>query len=531
MKLIFLIPLFFLNGVCAIGQQLVPISRTVGKLKITVDPRMELLSAVQVISDYSTINRKTPYSKELMTFFSKNNAHEASILTHQLESEYGFAYDAPVNLMLCLSQVPELKAVHPFPARLIERSNGINNLEKYSKALHHFAIESNFAEFWNSKKSFYQKMVDYTADDLADFDPVGKLENYFNESKNSYTVTLSPSFAGGYGIRIPTQKNNFDTYACLNVLDMKDNIPYYNKLGLSYFLWHEFSHSFVNPLTEKYKSQIEASSKLYCPLENEMKAMACYNWGNCVNEHIIRAIFIRILSTYGSEDETKIQLSREKSLRFAYIEPLIAKLEQFEHERQTKNITFTQYYPKLISVFDSLALTDNEKLLHPLFCGPISSVLGSNKIVIIYPTNDPDTAALRNIFNYTSRIQKMKSDVSIIRSDTEALNMDLSDYSIMAYGTIESNLFLKKHMETFPFRITNNAIYTDKKHEGTNLRLITCLPNPYNDKKGMMVNTATNNNSISGVSNPFTDDYLVFENIENILQKGIYIKGETWSFQ
>jgi hypothetical protein len=40
------------------SQQLEPIAKTIGKLKITVDPRMELLSAVQVISDYPVINRK-----------------------------------------------------------------------------------------------------------------------------------------------------------------------------------------------------------------------------------------------------------------------------------------------------------------------------------------------------------------------------------------------------------------------------------------------------------------------------------------
>ncbi len=530
MKKAFLITSLLLNSIFAFNQQLLPISKIVGKLNITVDPRMELLSAVQVVSDYSTINRETPYSRELMQFFSKDSTHQASIMTHQLENEYGFAYDAPVNLMLCLSQVPELTVVHPFTDRLIERANGKSNLEKYATALHHFATESNYTEFWNSKKSFFQKMVYFTADDLADFAPVDKLENYYNESKNSYTVTLSPAFAGGYGIRIPSKNNNLDVYACLNVWEMKDSIPYYNKLGLSYFIWHEFSHSFVNPLTEKYKTEVEASSKLYTPLEKEMKAMAYNNWGNCVNEHIIRAIYIRLLTIYRSENEASAQLDQEKLRHFVYIEPLIGKLKQFELERKTKNVTFSQYYPTLLSVFDSLKYTDNENLLHPLFSGPIRNVIGSNKIVIIYPTNDPDTLALKNVFNYTSRIHKMKSDVSKICSDREALKMDLSDYSIMAYGTIESNLFLKKHKETFPFRIIDNAIYTDKKQEGTNLRIITCLPNPYNNKKGMLVNTSTSNKNISGVSNPFTDDYIVFENIENIIQKGEYKKGKIWSF-
>jgi hypothetical protein len=181
-------------------------------------------------------------------------------------------------------------------------------------------------------------------------------------------------------------------------------------------------------------------------------------------------------------------------------------------------------------VFDSLSHSDNEHILNPPFSGPIRTVLVSRKIAIIYPTNDPDTLSLQSLYSYISNIHKIKSDVSILCSDSAALRMDLTDYSIMAYGTIESNLFLNKHKEMFPFKITGNTILTDKKHVGTKLRIIACLPNPYNNKKGMMVNTSTSNRNIKGVTNPFTDDFIVFEDIDNILQKGSYKKDGAWSF-
>jgi hypothetical protein len=528
MKKILLFIFVLHNGISAFSQQLAPISKVVGKLNITVDPRMELLSAVQVISDYPPINRKVPYSSELMKFFGKYNTHEAAKLTGLLAGEYDFTYDAPVDFMLRLSQVPELKQKHPFSDRMIERAHGKSNLGKYSAALRQFALESNFAGFWNSKMPFYMKMVEYTASDLSGYDPVGKLESYYHESKNSYTVTLSPSFAGGYGIRIPSKNNNLDIYGCLNVMEMKEGVPYFSKTGLSHFLWHEFSHSFVNPLAEKYKDRIDATSKLFTPLENDMKKMAYGEWEICVNEHIIRAIYIRLLSLYENENEAKLQLENEKSLRFAYIAPLVEKLKQFEHE--PKNITFSAYYPTLLAVFDSLSHSNNENLVNPPFLGPIRTVLGSRKIVIIYPTNDPDTVALRSLYNYTTNIHKIKSDVSILCADSAALRMDLSDYWIMAYGTIESNLFLDKFRQMLPFKITGNTILTDKKHVGNRLRIITCLPNPFNNKKGMLVNTSVSNRNIKGVTNPFTDDFIVFEDIEHILQQGSYKKEGPWSF-
>lgn len=530
MKRKYLLVSLLLSCTFAFSQQLQPVLETVGKLNISVDPRMELLSAVQVISDYHTINRKPAYCNNLKQYFGKYKTHEATKMTTKLASEYGFVYDAPVNLMLCLSQVPELKTEHPFSDRLIERASGRDKLEKYSAALHDFALDSHFNEFWENNKSYYQKMVEYTASDLGNFYPIEKLERYYNETKNSYTVTLSPAFAGGYGIRIPALNGGLDIYGCLNTSETKDGIPYFSQRGLSYFLWHEFSHSFVNPLTDVYKEKINASSELFKPLETRMKSIAYGNWENCVNEHIIRAIYIRLLTLYGNSNEAEAQLDREKSLKFAYVEPLVEKLKQFEQIRDKNNITFTEYYPTLISVFDSLARSNNENLINPPFLGPIRKVLGSVKIVIIYPTNDTDTVAQNSVISYVSNIQKVKSDVSILRSDKEALKMDLSDYSIMAYGTIESNLFLNKYKDTFPFRIEGDTIFSDKKFVGAGLRLITCLPNPQNSKRGMMINTSVSNRNLKGVANPFDDDYIVFEDIEKVLQKGEYKKGKIWSF-
>jgi hypothetical protein len=530
MNRIFLIILLLFSYTFSFCQQLKPVSETEGKLNITVDPRMELLSAVQVISEYPTINRKPSYSNDLKQYFGKYSNHEAAKMTASLAREYGFVYDAPVNLMLCLSQAPELKAVHPFSDRLIERAGGKENLEKYSAALNEFAIYSHFYEFWEGNKPYYQKMVEYTAADLAGFNPVGKLEAYYNETKNSYTVTLSPSFAGGYGIRIPVSNGGTDIYGCLNVSEIKDGILYFSQRGLSYFLWHEFSHSYVNPLTDTFNEKINKSSGLYEPLESEMKLMACHNWENCVNEHIIRAVFIRLLTLYGNKNEAEVQLEKEKSLRFAYVKPIIEKLKQFEQQRDKNNITFTEYYPTLITVFDSLARSDNENLVNPPFTGPIRSVLSSHKIAIIYPTNDTDSATQNGVIRYVSNIQKAKGNTSILCSDTAALKMNLSDYNIMAYGTIESNLFLNRHMDTFPFKIKGDTIFTDKKFVGKGLRIITCLPNPQNNKKGMMVNTSVSNRNLKGVNNIFADDYIVFEDIENILQQGSYQKEDTWHF-
>ena len=372
------------------AQPLKPVAEKAGALTITVDPRMELLCAVQSLADYPYVNRQSDYNKKLMQFFEKDSASEAVKLTQQLAKESGFVHDGPIDLILRLSEVPALKQTLPFTKRTIERAGSIENLDNYRVALKKFATRSQFARFWNNTLPYYQKIVEYTASDLAGYDPVKTIESYYNEPKKSYTVILSPSLMGGYGMRVTDRHNRMDIYGCLNTDQVKNGIPFYSKDGLSNYLYHEFSHSYVNPLTDNYLSAVNATSALFSPIRDEMTAGSYGSWITCINEHIVRAVHIRILQSTGEEKAADNLLEMEKSRRFVYIGPILNKLKQFEYERDNRKITFTEFYPELMAVFDSLSRSDNNDLTDPLFTGPVQTVLGKQKVVLIYPTRDND---------------------------------------------------------------------------------------------------------------------------------------------
>lgn len=513
------------------AQKLESVSMNAGRLRITVDPRMELLCAVQSISGYPFIDRTNSYTREMMQFFRNDTAQEAVKLTAWLANEAGFAHDAPLDLILRLSEVPELKQNSPYTPRTIERAGNTENLEMYRLALKQFAAKSGFMSFWSSKIPFYEKMVKYTADDLAGYDPVNTINAYYNESKKSYTVILSPSLVGGYGIRVTGRRGRTDIYGCLNTDRIKDGIPFYSKEGLTNYLYHEFSHSFVNPLTDNFQQVVRATENLLLPIKEEMASYSYGRWITCINEHIVRAVHIRILYSTGDVKAAETLLEMEKSRRFVYIDPILNKLKQFERERDTETMTFTRFYPELMAVFDSLSHADNNALTDPFFTGPVQSVLSRQKVAIIYPTHDSDRVALKSVQDYTSAIQRMKGEPAVLYPDTLALKTDLSDSWIMAYGSMESNLFLKKYNESFPFRVIGDTIYTDRKFIGKNLRLITCVPNPQNPRRGMLINTATSNRSLKGVQIPLRADYLIFEEVTNLLQYGLYVKSDRqWKF-
>ena len=513
------------------AQTIQPAQQTIGNLNISVDPRIELLSTIQILSNYQVINRESDYSKEIQAYFNKFSTLDAVTFTDQLTN---FAYDAPAGFILYFSQPPDLKQLLPYSDYLVKRAGGKENLDHYRKSIEQFAKKSDFEKFWNSKLDFYNNMLELTAEEAKDADPVKIIEDYFNEKRNSYNIIIAPLFNGhNYGTRLPAVNNKFDIYSCITPFRSKDGIPYISKESVISTVCHEFSHSFVNPETEKYADRIESFSQLLEPIKNEMARIAYSNWSICVNEHIIRAIGVRIEEIYKNQAKSQALMNQEKSKRFIYIEPLVEKLKEYEKQRDTKHITFSEFVPRLLDVFDSISKTDYSKLSEPGFLGPIKYVRNKQKAAWIYPTNDKDTASLKIAVDHvTEMYNRFEKDGGTLIPDTVALNMDLSDYGLMVYGTIESNLFLSKYKDSFPFKIKDNVIIADKEYNKKDTKLISCLPNPQNPRKGMSVYTALDNKYINDINNVYhgPQDYVVFLSRKNVLSEGYYYKTGDWKF-
>ena len=354
-RLLSIILLFCLGQFLVNGATIKPIERKIGKLNISIDPRLELLAAVNLLSSNTDLaNRNSPYSKDIINFFESFPAQDAVKLTKSLKQNYGFSYDAPVTFMLCLSQPPELTQKIEFSDYLLEGSGKGDNLEQYREAIKQFAEVSDFERFWNSKIPFYNQILDMTIAEIGEKDIIKALEDYYNETQGSYNIIITPAFYGGKGSNIPKSDGKKDIYACISTTNMKDNIPYLDLDNLLYYVWHEFGHSFVNPVTEKYADKVASSKKLFEPIKDNMSKQTYGIWETCVNEHIIRAIHVRLAELNLGAQQSKALLDNELKHGFIYIEPLVEKLKDFENQRNKNNITFSEYCPELLNVLDSL---------------------------------------------------------------------------------------------------------------------------------------------------------------------------------
>lgn len=172
---------------------------------------------------------------------------------------------------------------------------------------------------------------------------------------HGYTIILAPLFhEGGFGGWIQRPDGRFDVYAILGPTDTFEGIPiFWPSAWLKYIVWHEFGHSFVNPITERFRQEIAKYSSLYDPIAEVMKKQAYGDWESCVNEHIIRAIEIRRIYREMGKAAADIMLQEEKSQGFIYIEALSERLKDYETQRD-RYPTFLDFYPELIKVFEEL---------------------------------------------------------------------------------------------------------------------------------------------------------------------------------
>jgi hypothetical protein len=118
-------------------------------------------------------------------------------------------------------------------------------------------------------------------------------------------------------------------------------------------IWHEFSHAFVNPLTERYYSELMLQSELFGPLQEQMNRIGYTRWLDCANEHIIRAITARLAHHHLGPEAARQTLREESGRGFRYIHAIAHRLELYEAHRDTYP-TFASFFPQLVAVFAEL---------------------------------------------------------------------------------------------------------------------------------------------------------------------------------
>ncbi len=512
---------------CSKAEQATITEDATHSLNITIDPRFELFSVVAFLSDYGQrtplITRfDFPYKRDVTAYFAPYKDHPAVKLFRELSSPpYSFRYDTPPVAMLCLSDPPDLRIQSEIPKLTLSLSGGAKKLEQFFEELRSFARTADFAAFFEAHRDLYSKSIENARKQADSVDLIASLENYFGMKQHSYNIIIVPLQSGSFG---PKTGAN-DIYNICGPDSIAGDVPVIS--GVRNICWHEFGHSFSNPIAEQYLPELRDYSALFDPIASRMNCGGYENLEGCVYEHVLRAVNVRLTAIYLGEENAKKAIQGHRSFGFVYVEALAEKLKQYETQRN-KYPTFDDYFPQLVAVFDQLSKENLSDSFYAVpFTGTIRSVVSDYKDVFIVPSHENDKEAQDNILKYVENKRDKYHKGSLILTDEEALKQDLSNHSLMVFGTMTGNLWLDKHKDSLPFHIDTDKITVDETPvPGDHLRLITAWPNPQDSSKGMAIYTAQEATDILGSYDVpiWWADYVVAVD-KNVIKSGNYARS------
>jgi hypothetical protein len=328
------------------------------KLHFLVDERMELLTTIQYLSDYPILSpADLDYKKEVAFYFKDFKNHPAVQLNRKIYRRY-FAYDTPPNYLYHFS-FPDFKQIYAFSKEDLEDYEFDKHTDTLLLLLEYFKDfyqKSQFHKFYLSHGQFYASLVKPVSDKVSETDVVSAMEKYYGQENQEYNIVLTPMLHdGGYALRYSTTHGDA-LYAVIGPKHTSKGVPEFDMDNiLQEYVIHEFSHSFCNPLIDKYWSLFEKDTCLLRSIIVSQREQGYGQWKSCVIEHYVRANEI-ILAEIVSGKPKADQVTKEyEDDQWIYLRGLIAVIKNEYVSNRSANKTQESIMPQIAGYFDNEA--------------------------------------------------------------------------------------------------------------------------------------------------------------------------------
>jgi len=359
-----IIAIFILSGcftVARAGESRLlpsPLTRDFNRLNIGTSPQVELISIIQMIGKYPEVfdflmsQDSSEYKTQVIEHFGPYRDHPVVQMLNRLSMQPGMLnFSAPSNIMLFTDQDLNLRKDFVTDDFVIKRAGGIDSLVKFLDLLKDFATESSFTSFFGAHIGFYTQLADNTIKNLGRIDYIDELENFYGQAQRSYNIVLVPLYGHvGFGNSLLFPDGKRELYCTIGPRGVSENVPSFgDESYLKNLIRHEFSHPFVNPLTEKYWDKIRDYSENYLAIPSAARKSVCGDWQECINEFIIRSVTTQL--AYNESEELGSELyQKEKSRGISYLDTVLISIRAYQEERD-RYPTFESFYPILLNAF------------------------------------------------------------------------------------------------------------------------------------------------------------------------------------
>jgi len=201
-----------------------------------------------------SLNKYTDYYKEVMNHFVEYSNHPAVKKYEELRKEYSYSHMRLIFLYQMQGNQILDSNIYRYEKKNQDSIEFLNLLEDFAK-------KSNFDNFYNIHKEYYQKKVE-NFNKITDLNSIWTwLENNFPDNYHSYKVVLSPLVYGSHNTASFYDKEDkfhemvmfVSTVELFRVSDEK-----YKKLQkalVERMVFTEIDHNYVNPITDKDRNK------------------------------------------------------------------------------------------------------------------------------------------------------------------------------------------------------------------------------------------------------------------------------------
>lgn len=329
-----------------LGQKGPPVAGEPAEVVMKVDPRVELLSVLRLLGRPAepSPGPASPYRREAERWFSSCSTHPAVALASGLSSA-GAGFDLPAELVLRLSDPPDMYAREPVPEGYLEAAGGEDGADRFVEALNDFTRACGFTAFLDAHRDDHAAFASQAESEALSSMSPKAVQAYVGAPMSArYYFALAPLLSERSAANFSLPQHDRVEEVRLRPARWSQTHGYQfllNHFGSS--LAHELVHTVTNPLVANFDAK-GAKAPAGC---NDRTGTS---WSGCIQEHLVYAVTLRILAQDLGEALYGEMVDLYKLRGFPYLGLLGERLKEYEADR-ARYRTLKEFYPRLEAVF------------------------------------------------------------------------------------------------------------------------------------------------------------------------------------
>lgn len=277
--------------------------------------------------------------KEAREYFNDYKNHPAVQYSDQIFREMWYF---PFHFIaFYYSEFPEAERIREFPVEYEIDENMKVMMDNYIAQVKEFYLDSDFEQFWRKHEDDFASILNEVQKHFPVRDLPARMEAFYGSQVKRYDLVPCP-FMTSSATHIEVEDNGQWTFYHMAGPGLFSD-PFLN----AYTAFHEFSHSFIEPISREYSNQIDRLDYLYKPLQEGFNRMGYRDWDRAFNEHMVTAGQLQLTGKVFGEERKTLLLQREKDRGFQLIDRF-DRLFQDYHQNRDRYKNLHDYYPVLL---------------------------------------------------------------------------------------------------------------------------------------------------------------------------------------